>query len=410
MHREMNKIEHMDHEGKGNWMTTQRVCSRQTSWLGVGAMLGLMFLLAACSMMDTPAACPELEPLECPAAACPEPVLIEDVWASSGHADAKSEAFAHWDEDDPPEIPVECAMCHSRPGYINFLGVDGTKAGTVDNPVQTGSTVTCYTCHNEAALVMESVTFPSGVRVGRLGPEARCILCHQGRASTVTVNNAIAELGLTEEDTISEELGLVNSHAISGATPFGAEVQGAYEYEGQTYRGRYVRGDDFFSCIQCHDSHSLEVEPDACRECHTSAEAELIDIRVDTTDYDGDGDLDEGIAGEIETLHQSLLVAIQAYAVDIAGRPIVFDSHAYPYFFIDSDLDGEADPDETIFPNQYNAWTPRLLRAAYNLNYVLHDPGAYAHNSDYIIQVLYDSLSDVGGDTSGMGRPPGVGN
>jgi hypothetical protein len=33
------------------------------------------------------------------------------------------------------------------------------------------------------------------------------------------------------------------------------------------------------------------------------------------------------------------------------------------------------------------------------------DPGAYAHNGDYILQVLYDSLVDIGGEISGMIRP-----
>ena len=55
--------------------------------------------------------------------------------------------------------------------------------------------------------------------------------------------------------------------------------------------------------------------------------------------------------------------------------------------------------------NVYNAWTPRLLRAAYNYNYVKHDRGAYAHNSDYVLQVLYDSLADLGNDMTGLKRP-----
>jgi hypothetical protein len=46
-----------------------------------------------------------------------------------------------------------------------------------------------------------------------------------------------------------------------------------------------------------------------------------------------------------------------------------------------------------------------LLRAAYNYQYVAKDPGAFAHNAEYILQILYDSIKDVGGDTSGMERP-----
>jgi hypothetical protein len=53
----------------------------------------------------------------------------------------------------------------------------------------------------------------------------------------------------------------------------------------------------------------------------------------------------------------------------------------------------------------YVGWTPRLLQAAYNYQYASKDPGAFAHNSTYVIQVLYDSLEDMGGNVSGMTRP-----
>ena len=43
------------------------------------------------------------------------------------------EAFRHWDEDVPQEVSTRCAKCHSTHGYLDFLGEDGTAAGTVDN-------------------------------------------------------------------------------------------------------------------------------------------------------------------------------------------------------------------------------------------------------------------------------------
>jgi len=46
-----------------------------------------------------------------------------------------------------------------------------------------------------------------------------------------------------------------------------------------------------------------------------------------------------------------------------------------------------------------------LLKAAYNYQYSQKDPGAFAHNGPYILQILYDSLEDIGADTSGMTRP-----
>jgi len=38
-------------------------------------------------------------------------------WMNSPHNDAASEAFNHWNEEDPAEVPTDCAKCHSTPGY-----------------------------------------------------------------------------------------------------------------------------------------------------------------------------------------------------------------------------------------------------------------------------------------------------
>ena len=373
---------------------------RQRAILYIVSTLALLFLVS-CATTDSPTPCPEVN---CPEANCPQPIRYEDLWNFSGHANQDAEAFNHWNEDDPQEIPVECAKCHSRPGFIDFLGVDGSNANRVDKPAKTGTMITCFVCHNEATDNLSSAVFPSGKSVRGLGPEARCVQCHQGQASTRQVNQAIDDAGL-DDDSPSERLTFINSHSISGATPFGAVVQGAYEYTGKTYRGLFNRGDDFFACTECHDQHSLALKIETCSECHTINGEYAKDIRVDTTDFDGDGDVQEGISYEIDSFLILLLDAIQVYAADEIGAPIAYSLEYYPYFFIDSNVNGEVDEDEAVYSNRYITWTPRLLKAAYNYNYVLHDPGAFAHNSDYVIQVLYDSLEDIGTNISGLSRP-----
>ena len=120
----------------------------------------------------------------------------------------------------------------------------------------------------------------------------------------------------------------------------------------------------------------------------------------------GDGDVTEGIAGEIATMEELLFASILAYAEDNPDTaPIVFDGHAYPYWFTDLNGNGEADPDEANYGNRYVTWTPRMLRAAFNYTWVQKDPGNYSHNGPYMLQVLYDSLDDIGADVSGMTRP-----
>jgi hypothetical protein len=92
---------------------------------------------------------------------------------------------------------------------------------------------------------------------------------------------------------------------------------------------------------------------------------------------------------------------MQAYGTVTAGAAIAYDTNAYPYFFGDANANGQIDEGE----GQYAAWTPTMLRAAYNFQYSQKDPGAFAHNGKYILQILYDSIEAIGGDVSAFTRP-----
>jgi hypothetical protein len=334
-----------------------------------------------------------------------EPAVVipfEEQWASSAHADAEAEAFVHWDEDDPAEVPTSCAKCHSTPGFQDFVGADGSEAGVVDAAAPIGSVVSCEACHNDATQDLTSVTFPSGVEVTGLGSEARCMTCHQGRHSTISVNQSIADAGLGEgdEDATSEDLGFSNIHYYAAAaTQYGTVAQGGYEYDGKSYDSKFDHVAPYDTCVDCHDSHTLEVKFEECTQCHTDLESseDLANIRMEGSliDYNGNGDLEEGIMAEIQGLQDMLYQAMQAYAADVGGTPIVYDSHAYPYFFIDTNADGEAGEDEANYGNQFNVWTPRLAKAAYNYQVSNKDPGEFAHGGKYIIQLLYDSIEDL---------------
>jgi hypothetical protein len=327
--------------------------------------------------------------------ATPEiPFLVD--WEASGHNAAEDEAFRHWDEDDPPVIPTECAKCHSETGHLDFLGVDGSAAGSVEADAPIGTTVTCVTCHNDVTLSLDSVEMPSGAVLTDLGSEARCMNCHQGRHSTVSVNASIEEAG-ADEDEVSEDLGFLNIHYYAAAaSKYGTLAQGGYEYEGNDYDAFFAHVDGYETCQECHDTHTLELKIEECSTCHTgvSTVEDLRDVRMpgSLVDYDGDGDLDEGVFFELEGLRERLYEALQMYASEVAGAPLVYSSGAYPYFFLDTNDDGVTDDDEAVFPNQFNMWTPRLVKAAYNYQVSLKDPGNFAHGGKYHMQLIYDSI------------------
>jgi hypothetical protein len=323
-----------------------------------------------------------------------------------GHFAGSEEAFRHWDEDG--EVSASCSKCHSATGLPLFI----EEGVTISQPLANG--LNCATCHDDLTTYTKfevaEVEFPSGSVVDSGDPNTNlCMNCHQGRESTVSVNRLTAGL---PDDTVSEELRFLNVHYFAaGATLFGTEAQGAYEYDGKSYVGRNAHVEGYDNCTQCHNTHGLDVQVEACGGCHAGVESEedLLSIRMSGTDYDGDGDTTEGLAGEVATMRETVYTAMQDYAASVVGTPIVYESHSYPYFFIDTNGNGEPDEDELSRDNGYNTWTPRLLRAAYNYQYSAKDPGAFTHNGKYILQVLYDGLQELGEqvtvDMTGMVRP-----
>jgi len=319
----------------------------------------------------------------------------------AGHFAGSEEAFRHWDEEGV--VPGSCAKCHTAGGLPMFISEGVNISQTPSNGFQ------CSTCHNDlqeyTLYEVADVTFPSGLTVSAEEPANNiCMTCHQGRESTISVN---ALIGDAADDEVSDGLRFLNIHYFAaGATRFGTEAKGAYEYDGQEYAGLFDHA-NVNSCTDCHSAHNLQVQWEGCTECHEEVESkeDLENIRYFFTDYDGDGDDEEGVAFEIDHMIEQLYPAMQAYALDTVGTGILYDSSSYPYFFVDTNGNGEIDEGEVSGDNRFNTWTPRLLRAAYNYQYASKDPGAFAHNAPYILQVLYDSIEDMGGDVSGMTRP-----
>jgi len=324
----------------------------------------------------------------------------EAEWAGSAHADYASEPFRHW---DPGPIPVECAKCHSSTGFQDYLGADGSTPWVVDTPKAVGTLIDCVACHNSTASALSQVTFPSGVTLTGLGPEARCMTCHQGLEATDTVNAKIGSLG---DDVTSPTLGFANIHYYAaGATLNAGTVRGGYQYSGNVYDVRFRHVSELDTCVKCHDMHTLKVRVDRCAECHdvpgTTYEEKrlaLRNIRMQSSlavDYDGDGDTTEGISGEIDTLREKVLTALRAVTVDQTLTQICYSALTYPYWFKDAHNSPICDPADANYGNQYGPWSPRLLRGAYNYQVSVKDPGAFAHNAKYIIELLFDSIANL---------------
>ena len=328
-----------------------------------------------------------------------EPVeKISSKWWGSAHADIESEAFIHWNEDEPARVPTSCAKCHSGQGFLDYLGQDGSTAQAVDQPAAVESVISCEVCHNEQAKNLETVLLPSGEEIALVANDALCATCHSG---TNTGSAVVAAVSGYTDDEIVPDGSFINPHyAFAALTWLGSEGSGGYEYGQKEYVGVFKHAAGVQTCTQCHDAHSLHMntasdDSSLCAACHSNVTgyADYRDVTVDEIDYDGDGTV-EGLYHEIEGVRAVLLSSLQQYTYDEIGEQIGwFDQ--YPYLFIDTDNNGEISQEEAVFPNSYSSFTPRLMRTVFNLQFSLKDPAGYVHNGKYILQLLFDSIEDL---------------
>ena len=309
-------------------------------------------------------------------------------WLSAPHADHSTRASRYWSSKQA--VPESCAVCHSEPGFILSLSHDSVAAPVFEHPLA-ATAIGCATCHNSSAQTLESVSFPSGASKSGLGSSAVCSQCHKGRASGDDVRISTS---LHAEDELLDAPRFISIHrGAAAATLGGSDVRGGYEYKGRSYAGAFRHVPSAGTCTACHDPHSTAVAEDACLSCHRGVTA-LRDIRTQHRDFDGDGDIAGGISTEIEGLQEQLLSAMKEYARQVSGTPLAYSPGQFPYFFEVSGHDKRAAAD--VGPAQeYRAWTPRLLRAAYNYQFANEDRGAYVHNPRYVLQLLHDSLVDL---------------
>ena len=234
--------------------------------------------------------------------------------------------------------------------------------------------------------------------------------------------------GTSELDKVSASISFSNIHYLAAsATLHGADARIGFQNPGNwgsgtlrvsaasSYSPKNLHGVSQDKCTSCHDQHTgkIAVNSATCGRCHfkedgspVSSFTELEETRQFGFDGDIDGDgAEESMKDEIAGLAGQLFQAIQNYAT-LKSTPICYDAATNPYFFKDNGTgggtagNGVCEPGELASTNQYGqsgsgAFTPRLLRATYNYQYWVKEPGAWAHNPRYMIQVLFDSIKDL---------------
>jgi hypothetical protein len=193
-------------------------------------------------------------------------------------------------------------------------------------------------------------------------------------------------------------------YLAAGATLYGKK---GYEYPGETYAGEHTLH-ALAGCAGCHmaldyplddvGGHTFHMAHGSTENtafcmasCHPSITALDNPGVARTMDWSGIGPT--SAKNEVAYLLTVLLHdAIEAYdSPDDADTMANIDySSSYPYF-------------ETTDPTQQ--WDGVVAKATFNWQFIFKDPGAYAHNPKYAVQLLRDSYNDLAYAQSLAGAP-----
>ncbi len=355
-----------------------------------------------------------------------------------------------------------CTPCHTGRDFVKLT--EGRTLAQLGSP--RWNTLGCVSCHDmlntmdpasgtPARVVSdEPRTFPANhvfqfqsgavVDVADLGRSQVCFECHKGRT------------GFNDTATITTVYGVNYLHySPSAAILFGDESEMVPTYEGQLYAGLRNVHVDFnqtavLGCADCHEVHSGGIRANnpvvfsgaACVSCHLGNQ-DTFDVfhrdrtkafgdRLKNTILDvlegmfdgGDFNLPEGLTAAQQTRAMKDLIvifegidsplltgdlALSTSGVFVSGMT---ERAAFVAAFPNDAVKTPADRLKIfITGSPRDATGSRLVTNALakagaawkNFNY--DDKAAWAHNSVFARQVMFDAIQDLGGSTTGLVRP-----
>ncbi|MET1129282.1 MAG: ammonia-forming cytochrome c nitrite reductase subunit c552 [Thermoproteota archaeon] len=342
----------------------------------------------------------------------PEAAEKMEQWGRSGHGGyllevkERDPAGAVTEEEAPAWVHYDfkesgwavCQRCHTATGARNFfINPAGYSPENNTFPLfgQQKELLYCWVCHKVPGVEADTYELrnPGPLKVtapyseeekqalaGRLeavpdlGPANLCVACHSGRS-------AGAKIKLAED--IKRHFGAFNSHYLAA----GGVLYGfiGYEYDGRSYMTYSPHAAIRGSCVACHmpdADHTFEplvrdeggkivdikAYDKVCSLCHAQSKEELIAL--------------------IEQREKGFRASLKVIEQLLAAKGIYFDIHVYPYFYPSPDPAQHRGP-----PTAFTDWPDKdTLGAAFILNLLAHEPGAFVHNPTYTKQLIYDAI------------------
>ncbi|MBN2442062.1 MAG: hypothetical protein JXJ04_11975 [Spirochaetales bacterium] len=286
-----------------------------------------------------------------------------------------------------------CQRCHTNEGFIEYKTYGEPKEGSyIKYPSQPG----CFTCHQPHETGDFSLRAPGAVTletkvVFDRGKGNICANCHQARGRAKAT---------VKEMPVKALASYWGAHHGPQADVFMGT--NAFEYEGKKYSNGMHTSKVEDGCIACHmtlpearyslsagiGGHSFNIAGDVhespvlnnagCLLCHSTRDQvrgkEIFDVK--TKDYDTDGTL-EPLQEEVEGLLERFVNTNGTGYLQKLNPPMYRPDGSHNW-----------STDATMRP------VPEVA-ALYNYKFILEDRSKGIHNTNYTIQILYDTISSL---------------
>ncbi len=376
-------------------------------------------------------------------------------WASSGHGDINSPAFA--DEDFKQN--TSCIRCHTSTGYSNFLaGTTGGTTGAWSDPFPTSTwatagdngreVLTCRTCHvNDSFAVKSAPAFTAPYNSNK-NPKAfpdvsksnLCVACHSGRENADSIEaitdftsasfknshykagaslmymasgfwnytSSAQKIGTsTRLKTMTPDNVSVPTYGIAGGVTSTHRKLGTTLINGDGHNPSFfVPGvaDDGGPCVTCHlnvngttpraaHGHSWQIDVNAAAQICIKCHAGEVSVGgvADATALQTF--LDDQSAGFNDALALIANLLQTKYGIK-------YDPDNYPYFYdLTKDPTGKTAVKDWTRSTMNQVFGKRLMGSAFNLNLLTKDAGSYVHARTYVRRLIYDTIDYLDDNT-----------
>ena len=295
-------------------------------------------------------------------------------FTSSSHGRTTAEAWVHFDWRGANRSV--CQRCHAGTAFVAKLGNENSKTNAYQatDVLKPGEVLNCSACHSDVstgAIRSADQSFTINMTNGATvtydvaGASTLCARCHSGRETGASI---------TADPNTTGVAVFVDSHYQPAAGTL--YNQAGYEFESPSWgtlgSHKLLGATSQGPCVTCHMSgknHTFAAA--SCGTCHNGVTAPLVNAADKKASYDA---------------------ALNDLKLALAAKGIHYGP-VHPFFFTAPYVAGGTNVPVTNWAAAYGAGSwKHTMGAAFNYNLLWSEKGAYAHNYDYAMKLIADSI------------------